>query len=88
MKVIAAAEENVIQYSQNFLKCFEISVFVQRIDVSGAKNIMVNNWPEEGATAEYSPHSLVLLQDCPNLNHYPNPNVRKQDLNSSPAAVW
>ena len=26
-----------------------------------------------GATAEYSPHSLVLLhvQDCPNPNHYP-----------------
>ena len=33
-----------------------------------------------GTTAEYSQHSLVLLQDCPNPNPYPNHNVRKYDF--------
>ena len=41
--------------------------------------------PPLGATAEYSTLSS-LTKECPNPN-YPNPNVHKQDLNSSLKAV-
>ena len=41
--------------------------------------------PLFGATVKYSPHFVDLLY---NPNHYPNPNIHKQDLNSSLAAVY
>ena len=54
----------------------------------GAYNIFLHVYKKNGATAEYSPHSLDLLKDYPNPNHYPDTNIRKQDLKSSLAAVW
>ena len=34
------------------------------------------------------PGHSSLTMDCPNLRHYPNPNIRKSAVNSSLAAVW
>ena len=59
-----------------------VNGFIEMLNNSEIHSSVLKN----GATAESGIHSLVLPQDCPNPNKYPN--VRKQDFNSSLAAVW